>query len=173
VLLTLWATYALSPRTSCKIYTKILTAILGLVVVLLSTFGHMYNGDASIDSVMLGGLLAVWTVSTFHNLLREPIMAHIKELQKGKTQNPNLRLTRNIVLLFTTLGVMLLLGISFYFIAVETVDNEAVWETNIRAKCPDYFETSNNKITRFYADFIFSSFGSIGCMTGAYLGITL
>jgi len=49
VVLTLWATFALAPGTTCKVWVKILTALLGLAVVTLSTFGHMYNGDASID----------------------------------------------------------------------------------------------------------------------------
>jgi len=77
----------------------------------------------------------------------------------GKTQKPNLPLAKNMVVLFTISGVLLLLGVAFYFITVETVDNDSVWETNIREKCPEFFENSDSTISRFYSEFILASFG--------------
>ena len=89
----------------------------------------------------------------------------------GKTQNPNLSLSRNMVVLFSTVGVLLLLGTCCYLISIVTIEYDPVWNQNIKEKCPDFFDTCDGDLQRFYADYTFSSFGQISYLCGAYCGI--
>jgi hypothetical protein len=75
----------------------------------------------------LGLLLGIWSVATFYYLLKEPVINHVRELHMGKTQNPNLSLSRNMVVLFSTVGVLLLLGTCCYLISIVTIEYDPVW----------------------------------------------
>lgn len=85
ILLTIWAANALKPDSSCKLVVKIATLIAGLLFCTLLSLGHVYNGDTSLDQMIFGALLAVWSVVFTHTMLMNPIIEHVKELHLGKT----------------------------------------------------------------------------------------
>ena len=113
----MWSTNALGPEAKCqRTLPKVLTFILCCLVVSLVSYGHLFNGDTSVDQEILGLALGVWVVITCRVILQQRILNHIKRLHEGRTNQPDLNLARTTIII-AVLGVIAIsLGwVAFFF----------------------------------------------------------
>ena len=131
VVLTLWITLATPKDSSCKPVAKFVTLFLGCLVATLCTFGHIYNGDMSIDQGILAALLALWSAVFTHLFVRAPLMRHVKDLHQGKTLMPDLPLTRFFAVLAVICITLLGIAAVIYYAIVNKVEDDPEWQTNV------------------------------------------
>ena len=80
----MWTTFAIGSERSCDgLVVKVVTLCLSIFFIIVTSYGHMLNGVASLDQVLLGVLMSLWTVLTVNFLLKERIFAHVKKLHQG------------------------------------------------------------------------------------------
>ena len=128
-LLTMWSTLALSNERSCtSIAPKIVTFCLCLFMIYATSYVHLLNGTASIDEALLGVLLSIWTVVTFHFILMPRIFTHIRRLHQGKSNAPDLPVIRNLLIVCGASAFAIFLGLIAYWICNSKVVNDAIWE---------------------------------------------
>lgn len=81
-------------------FMQIISIITTLWLGISIAFARMILGVNSLDQVILGGLLGVWTAFTFEFILRKPIMGHIMLLNKNMIDK-----TRSCTVLFAISSV--------------------------------------------------------------------
>ena len=170
ILLTVWAAKALTPDSTCKLPVKIISLCAIGSFGFSVAYGHLNNGDSSVDQLLFGFLLAVWSFSFIHTMLMIPTIDHVRDLHQGKTLKPDLLVKRNFAIFMSTSTCVLLIGIAIYLVIVNTVTDESVWQVNVTNKCPDFIKSSTD-LDRFYYDYSLASFGQVGYLIGAYCGI--
>jgi len=119
----------------------------------------MINGDASLDQILLALLISVWSVVSFNYLVKDRTLRHVRRLHRGKTNQPDVPVKRSLLIVIAVCVVALVGGIGSYLLATRYVENDPVWEANIRAKCPNFFAEDDHTIEFFYTGQILETFG--------------
>ena len=121
------------------------------VVIFVFCYVELFNAGAGIDQVLFSVLLSIWTVITMLLIFMEPIMKHIKLLHLGKTESPNLPIKKLSLIAIGISLLALIIGIVVHYLCLTFVENDPVWEVNIRNNCPKFFTKSNDTMDRFYS----------------------
>ena len=119
----MWMTFAVGREWSCdgKVAVKVVTLCLCLFFISITSYAQLLNGVASLDQVLLGVSMGLWTVLTINFLLKDRIFAHVKQLHSGPSYAPGLPIGRNLIIVcFASLSAMLI-GLIAFWVASATV----------------------------------------------------
>ena len=122
-LITMWMTLAIGSERSCdnKVPLKVITLCLCIVFIAIASYAQLLNGAASLDQVLLGVSLALWTILTVNFLFKERIFAHVKKLHSGPSNAPDLPITRNLLIVVAASLSAMFIGLIAFWITHSTV----------------------------------------------------
>lgn len=172
-LVTLWSTLAWQTPNKCGCFVRTFSLLVCCFVILICSYGHMLNGAASIDQLLLGCLLGVWTVLNMQTFAKKAIFEHTERLHRGQIQAPDEPLCRYFAIASGSCLLALVVGMGSCWIYGASHETNMVWEQNVMSKCSDDFIGPKNTIDRFFRGYILVGFGQIGYLLGAYSGILL
>jgi hypothetical protein len=128
-------------------------------------FSRLYNGDHSMDQILYGWLLGLWSAISLHLLVRDHLISHIKSLLYRTQQYTNGDLsTFYLISSLIFLATLAMLCVTFYVIDSDfsiPID----WRQRLINKCSasvTFFSFTNASLIEG---------GSAAILFGGYLGI--
>ena len=79
-------------------------------------YGHLFNGDASLDQEILAVLLGIWVVVSCRELIQVHLLSHINKLHESRDTHDDLNLRKKVFTVALGGVLAILLGALMFWI---------------------------------------------------------